>query len=306
MSLRPEGSVRLRRALAGDGPVRLAGAHNAFGAKLAERAGFEGVWASGFEISTAYCVPDAGILGMSETLAAAESMALQVDIPVVADCDTGFGNVDNVTHMVRRFEAAGVAAVCIEDKVFPKLNSYVPGLHELEPMETFVRKIGAAKAAQAGREFVVIARVEALIAGFSPAEALRRGRAYAEAGADAVLMHSNETLPRNLFAVLRQWDRETPIVVVPTTYGHVTVTELVSRGVKMIIYANHGLRSAMRAMEETFAEILRTGSTVTVEPALAPLKAVLELQGTLSILRDDREADTVAGLPRRARRRISP
>jgi phosphoenolpyruvate phosphomutase len=108
------------------GLVRLIGSHDALGARLAERAGFDGVWASSFEISASHGVPDAGILDVSAFLSAATSMASAVNIPVVADCDSGFGNAINVMHMVRRYETAGVAAVCIEDKAFPKVNSILP------------------------------------------------------------------------------------------------------------------------------------------------------------------------------------
>jgi phosphoenolpyruvate phosphomutase len=146
--------------------IRVVGAHNPLGARIAERCGFDGVWSSGLEISTSYGVPDAAILTMSEYLDVAERMASAVDIPVIADCDTGFGNSNNVINMVKRFEAAGVAAVSIEDKLFPKVNSFIPGRQELASIAEFVGKIMAAKNAQRGPEFMVIARVEALIAGW--------------------------------------------------------------------------------------------------------------------------------------------
>ena len=107
--------------LNGNGPVRAAAAHNALTAKLVERAGFDAVWASGLEISTSHGVPDANILTMTEFLNAAAEMADAVSVPVIADCDTGFGNSNNIIHLVRKYEAAGVASICIEDKLFPKV-----------------------------------------------------------------------------------------------------------------------------------------------------------------------------------------
>lgn len=276
-------AAKLRALLARPGIVRLVGAHNALGAQMAERAGFEGVWSSSLELSASYGVPDAGMITLTEQLAAAQSMRCAVSIPVVADCDTGYGDANNVSYMVRRFEAAGIAAVCIEDKEFPKRNSYLPDGQELVPIGGFQEKIRAAKAAQSTSDFVVIARVEALIAGRGPVEALRRARAYAEAGADAVLIHSKETVPETLFEVIRAWDRRVPLVVVPTTFYKVTAAELETLGIKVVIYANQGLRSALRAMEETYEEILRTGSSASVEGRIWPMRSVFELQGTAQL-----------------------
>jgi phosphoenolpyruvate phosphomutase len=281
----PTPARRLRELLARPGIVRLMGAHDALGALVAERAGFEGVWSSGFELAASHCVPDAGMLAMAEQLAAAQSMAYAVGIPIVADCDTGYGNAENAAHMVRRFEAAGVAGVCIEDKRFPKLNSFAPGTHDLVSVDEFAEKIERARAARRGEDFVVVARTEALVAGQTPGEALERARAYADAGADAVLVHSGETLPRRLLEVVRRWDGRAPLVVVPTTYHTITATELEDLGVKVVIYANQGLRSALRAMQETADEILRTGSSTSVEPRIASVATVLEMSGTLAAAR---------------------
>jgi len=280
-------ATKLRELFAASGTIRLAGAHHALGAKLAERTGFDGVWSSGLEISTSYCVPDANILTMSEYLATAESMNDAVSIPIVADCDTGYGNSNNVIHMVRKYEAAGIAAVCIEDKHFPKVNSFIPGRQELAPISEFVGKIMAAKNAQRSSDFMVIARVEALIAGWGQEEALKRAHAYAEAGADAILIHSKAPTPAPIVEFIQAWNFRVPLVVVPTTYYTITAGELEELGVKMVIYANHGIRAAIRAMEETFAEILRAGSTTTIEPKIAPMKLVFELQGMPQLKRDE-------------------
>lgn len=181
---------RLRELFAQPGVVRIVSAHNPLGARLAERAGFDGVWSSGLEVSASQGVPDTDILTMSELLGVASSMAAAVDVPVIADCDAGYGNAHNVMNMIRRYEAAGIAAVSIEDKRFPKVNSFIPGRQELAPIGEFCGKLAAAKEAQRHPGLMVIARIEALIAGWGMDEALRRGEAYARAGADAVLIHA--------------------------------------------------------------------------------------------------------------------
>ena len=273
------GAAQFRRLLGRPGIARIAGAHNALGAKMAERAGFDGVWSSSFEISASHGVPDASILGMTDHLDAAREMAASVAIPILVDCDTGYGESTQFAHAVRQFEAAGVAAVCIEDKQFPKLNSFVPGRQELAPIDDFLDKLQAGKRAQRTGDFAIIARTEALIAGCGREEALLRARAYADAGADAVLIHSKSATVDELASVTRAWDRATPLVSVPTTYYAVTANELAALGIKVVIYANQGLRSALRAMELAYEQILRSGSTAAVEERLMPMKSIFELQG---------------------------
>lgn len=273
------GAAQLRRLFDRPGVARIVGAHNALGAKMAERAGFDGVWSSSFEISASHAVPDASILGMTDHVAAARDMAANVTIPIVADCDTGYGEAQQFVHAVRQYEAAGIAAVCIEDKQFPKLNSFLSGRQELAAIDDFVEKLQAGKAAQRTGDFAIIARTEALIAGCGRDEALLRARAYADAGADAVLIHSKATTVDELASVARAWDRPTPLVAVPTTYFQVTANELASLGIKIVIYANQGLRSALRAMELVYDQILRSGSTAGIEDRLMPMKSVFELQG---------------------------
>lgn len=277
------GAATLRNLLAQPGIIRLIGAHNALGAKMAERASFDGVWSSSFEISASYAVPDASILTQSEHLAVARTMCMAVDVPVIADCDTGYGDGLQFAHAVRRFEEAGVAGVCIEDKTFPKLNSFAPGKQELASVDAFVDKLRAGKRAQRNPDFAIIARVEALIVGRDTDEALARARAYADAGADAVLVHSKSSTIDELAIVARAWDRPTPLVSIPTTYYQTTVEQLAVLGIKMVIYANHGLRCALYAMERAYAEIIRSGSTASIEDQLWPMKAVFALQGLTDV-----------------------
>lgn len=274
------GGRGLRELLSGPGIVRLMGAHNALGALVAERAGFDGIWASGLELAASRGVPDAGVLTMTDQLAAAGSMAAAVSVPVLADCDTGFGDIGET---VRAFEAAGVAGICVEDKCWPKLNSFAAGPQDLVSIGDFTQTIRMAKAMQRTSGFVLVARTEALVAGQGPGEALARARAYADAGADAVLLHCKARQPDELFGVIRRWDRATALVVVPTTYYTTTAAELERLGVRVVIYANQGLRSALRAMERTCEEILRTGSSSSVEEQIASVDSVLDVSGTTDV-----------------------
>jgi phosphoenolpyruvate phosphomutase len=279
-SAAPGRGSTLRHLLDGDTLVRAVGAHNGLTARLAERAGFEAVWASGLEVSASYALPDASLLSMTQFLDAADAMQTAIAIPVIADCDTGFGGPLNVAHTVRSYERRGIAGICVEDKVFPKINSFAHAHHALVPIEDFTAKIKAGKAEQASDDFLFIARTEALVAGLGMDEALGRARAYADAGADAILVHSVSRSPAQILSVAAAWDRDVPLVTVPTTYSSVHERQLAAAGFKLVIYANHGLRAAITGVSATLAALAEHGSGAAVEPQIATMSEVFELQGS--------------------------
>lgn len=270
---------KLRKLLNGDKLVLVAGAHDGLSAKLAQKNGFHAIWASGLGISAVHTVPDASILTMTEFLQAAIVMNESCDLPVIADCDSGYGNVHNVVRMVEKYEAGGIAGVCIEDKVFPKLNSFDSGSQKLVSIEEFCAKIRAAKATQKDPDFVVIARVEALIAGLGQDEAYQRAKAYSEAGADAILIHSKQKTPNEIIEFLNRWDIDIPIVVVPTKYPNITFEELEKLGVRMSVYANQALRVTASAIDQVYKRIMQEGSTKSIESEIASVEEIFELQG---------------------------
>jgi phosphoenolpyruvate phosphomutase len=260
--------------------VLAAGAHDALSAKLAEQAGFDAIWASGFGISAVQAVPDANILTLTETLDAVRRIVDAVGIPVVADCDNGYGNAINVMRTVGEFERAGAAGICIEDNEFPKRCSFYAGVRrDLVPVDEHARKIEAATAARRDSGFAVIARTEALIAGLGIEEALTRARAYAAAGADAVLVHSKAKDFEELRTFSKSWDGGVPLVAVPTTYPGVGPEELHAAGFRLAIFANQALRAAIVAMRETLGEMRRSGRVASVEARIAPLDDVYALVG---------------------------
>ncbi|MCI0525898.1 MAG: isocitrate lyase/phosphoenolpyruvate mutase family protein [Nitrospira sp.] len=288
---------KLREMLNQPGMIVLAGAHNALSAKLVERAGFEAVWASGFEISAAWGVPDASFLTMSENLEVARQISDAVSIPVIADCDNGFGNAINVMRTVEEYEQAGIAGISIEDNIFPKRCSFYTGVQrELVPVEEHVGKIRAAKAAQKSSQFVVIARTEALIVGLGMEEALNRARSYAEAGADAILVHSKSKSFDELknFSQLWRTDQETakrrcPLVIAPTTFPSVTVPELEAASFKVVIFANHAVRASIKAMQETLTALRQKGTIQAVSQRIVPLEEVYDLMGVEELQARERQ-----------------
>jgi len=284
-----EAARKLRARLAQPGPVIAVGAHSPLSARLVEEAGFDAIWASGFEISAAHAVPDANILTMAEQLHTAKVMARSVSIPVIADCDNGFGNAINVIRTVQDYEADGIAGICMEDNIFPKRCSFYAGVkRELVSVDEHVGKIQAARGARRSQDFCVIARTEAYIAGWGLDEARRRAHAYADAGADMVLVHSKAKEFDELARFARGWDRDVPLVAVPTIYNHVTADELHEAGFKLVIFANHGLRATIKAMRETFATLEEARKPEAVEDRICRLDEVYELIGVPEMKADEK------------------
>src|SRR5262245_26481168 len=271
----------LRELLARPGLVAAVGAQDAVSAKLIERAGFPVVWSSSFTVSAAQrAMPDVNLLTMTETLEAARHINNAVGIPVIADCDNGYGNAVNVVRTVEEYERAGIAGLCLEDNVFPKKCSLYPGMRrELASIEEHAGKIRAAKRAQRDPATVIIARTEALIAGWGMTEALRRAHAYAEAGADMILMHSKAPTAAEVLEFMRLWDCPTPIVVVPTLYPSVSWEELEGAGVKLVIWANQVLRSAVRGMETALGVLRQARRLDALAPHIVPLEEIYRLVG---------------------------
>ncbi len=281
---------QLRSLLLEKDVVAVAGAHSALSAKLVQEARFDAVWASGFEISTLRGVPDANILSMAELLEVAHQINEAVAIPVIADCDNGFGNAINVIRAVNEYEKAGIAAICIEDSVFPKRCSFYSGVRrEMVTTEEHIGKIRAAKKAQKDPNFLIIARTEALIAGWGLEEALRRATAYAKAGADAILIHSKSDSADEVKTFASSWENPCPLIAVPTTYHTTTLEELRDAGFKVVIFANHAVRASIKAMRETLKTLRKAESASAVENSIASLEEVYALIGLSELRSDEKE-----------------
>jgi phosphoenolpyruvate phosphomutase len=206
-------------------------------------------------------------------------MASTCGIPIIADCDTGYGGPSNVSHMVKKYENAGISSICIEDKTFPKQNSLLEnGKNDLLSEKEFVAKILSAKEARNDKDFLIIARVEALISGAGMNEALKRATAYENAGADAILIHSKQKTPDEIFEFVDSWKGSVPLVVVPTTYDNVKISELESHKIKMVIYANQALRVAHMAMTRLLKELIKAEQISDVKDKMSSIQDIFNLQ----------------------------
>lgn len=271
----------LRESVASNSLVQAMATHSPLSAKLAEEAGFNALWASGFELSAHYGLPDASLITMTQHIEMLRAIASATSLPVVADIDTGFGNAVNVVHAIHEYERAGAAAVVIEDKTFPKMTSLVAdGRQDLVRIEEFEGKIEAACATRQSEEFLVIARTEALIAGLSRDAALERGEAYAEAGADMILIHSKQTSPHEIEDFIEAWGGCVPLVLVPTAYPDMTVERIKATGkVAMTIWGNHTVRAIVTALREAYRQILSDGGIHQFDKQVASVAEIFHLQG---------------------------
>jgi phosphoenolpyruvate phosphomutase len=254
-------------------------AHNGLSARIVQEAGFKGIWASGLSISASLGVRDANEASWTQVLDVVEFMCDATEIPILHDGDTGYGNFNNVRRLVRKAEQIGIAGLCIEDKVFPKANSFVEsGAHGLADMVEFCGRIEAAKDTQRDDEFVIVARTEALVLGAGMREAIRRAEAYRRAGADAILIHSKQSTVNEIAEFTEEWAQRAPLVVVPTKYYRTPASKFAELHIDLVIWANHIMRSAVAAMERTAKKIFAQQSIAEVEGEVAPLSRVFELQ----------------------------
>jgi len=252
-------------------------AHNGLSAKIAEEAGFEALWASGLTISASLGLRDSNEASWTQVLDVLEYMTDAVSIPILVDGDTGYGNFNNVRRLVRKLGERSVAGVCLEDKLFPKTNSFVGEGQPLAAIDEFCGRIRAAKDSQVNDDFTVVARTEALISGHGMDAAVERAEAYRQAGADAVLIHSKKSTAAEILEFTERWANRAPVVIVPTMY-YVTPTESYRRaGVAAVIWANHLLRTSISAMRATAARIRDDESLVDVEGRIASVQDIFRL-----------------------------
>ena len=262
------------------GLVHIMAAHSPLSAILAEEAGFDGLWASGFELSALYGLPDMSLISMTQHLDMLRAIAGRSSLPIVADIDTGYGNAINVIHAVSEYERAGASAVVIEDKTFPKVTSLVAdGRQELLRIEEFKGKIEAAIATRQDPDFLVIARTEALIAGLGETEALVRAEAYVAAGANMILIHSKKKEPSEIESFARAWKGSVPLVIVPNAYPDLDAGRVQALGnIRMMIYGNYGIRAATTAMQATFRRIVADGGVQNVHRDILSVEEIFRLQ----------------------------
>jgi phosphoenolpyruvate mutase len=272
-SLAPAGAV-LRELFASGQTLRIMEAHCALSARIAEDAmvstqTFDALWSSSLCESALLGAPDIELVSIKERVQNCITMQQASSLPIIFDGDTG-GDLAHIPYNIRTLERGGVAAVVLEDKVGLKRNSLlgveVPQF--LADTAQFAEKLSAAKGAQRSDSMMLFARLEGLCLDQPMDDTLHRAGAYVAAGADGVLIHSRSRQPTEILTFVQAFRKDhphVPIIVVPTTYGHVPHQELADVGVSGVIYANHMLRAAVKAMAQVAEQILIDGNTVGAE-----------------------------------------
>jgi phosphoenolpyruvate phosphomutase len=259
-------------------------AHNGISALIVEKAGFKGIWGSGLSMSAQYAVRDSNEASWTQVVDMLEFMSDATEIPILLDGDTGYGNFNNMRRLVKKLEQRDIAGVCIEDKLFPKTNSFIDGERQpLAEVDEFCGKIKAGKDSQDDEDFCIIARVEALIAGWGIKEAIRRAEAYHEAGADGILIHSKLSQADEILEFASEWANRSPLVIVPTTYYSTPTDIFRNANISLVIWANHMIRAAVASMEKICADIYANESVAGVEDNIAPVKQLFFLQGAAEL-----------------------
>ena len=288
--------------------VRVLEAHNGLSGIIANNACIEGqsnevpvqrefdaIWESSLTDSASKGHPDIEVVSFDSRLQSINEILAVTHKPMIVDGDTG-GDANNFEYMVTKLERAGVSAVIIEDKVFPKRNSLEPGVQQtLQEPEVFAQKIHRGKSVQISSDFMIIARLESLIAGKNVDDAISRAQIYLETGADGVMIHSKEKDPAQIMEFAKRYQEMTqkinlkkPMVCVPTTYNTLTEDELRTAGFRIVIYANHLLRSANKAMEETARTILLNQRSFEADPICSPVREIFKTVGFLDVKEKDK------------------
>ncbi len=277
--IRKSKAARVRELLTQPDLAFIMEAHNGLSARIVEETGFQGIWASGLSISAALGVRDNNEASWTQVLEVLEFMSDATSIPILVDGDTGYGNFNNMRRLVTKLCQRGIAGVCIEDKLFPKTNSFIGSAQPLADIDEFCGKIKAGKDSQLDDDFSIVARVEALISGWGLDEALRRAEAYHGAGADAILIHSKVSSPDEILAFAREWGNRCPVVIVPTMYYATPTQRFRDHDISLIIWANHNMRIAIQAMRDLSREIFEAETLEAVEGRLPTVRDVFELTG---------------------------
>ncbi|MDX4069412.1 phosphoenolpyruvate mutase [Aliarcobacter skirrowii] len=278
---------RLRRLIDSKEVVRIMETHNALSGLIVENIKanngieYDGMWSSSLTDSTSKGKPDIEAVDVTARINTVNEIFEVTTKPMIYDADTG-GIAEHFAFTVRTLERTGVSAVIIEDKTGLKKNSLFGTEVEQtqDSIENFCAKIKVGKKAQITDDFMIIARIESLILDKGMDDAIARAKAYIEAGADGIMIHSRQKSPNEILEfckILRDYNENIPIVVVPTSFNQITAKELSQAGVNIVIYANHMLRAAYPGMKNVAKSILENDRSFEAEEQLLSIKEILDL-----------------------------
>jgi len=290
-ALSPENRVsRLKRLIYSKDIVRILESHNSLTGliienisviKKSKKIEFDGMWSSSLTDSATKGKPDNSSVDFSTRLSSLNNMMEVTSKLLVFDADNG-GQLEHLPFLVRSLERLGASAIIMEDKIGLKKNSLFKNQSDTkqDKPELFARKIKQICKSRKNNDFMVIARIESFIVGKGLKDALKRAEIYSKAGADAILIHSKEKTPAEIFSFAREFKKSKnfiPLVSVPSTYSKVYEKDLIRNGFKLVIYANQLLRAAYPAMQFTARKILENSRTFEIEKKIIPIKEIINL-----------------------------
>ena len=256
------------------------GASNAMIAKIAENAGFDGVWLSSFEMHAWNRLPDASILNVADYADAISKISDRINIPILVDSDEGGPSAINTIRMAREYSKAGAWGMCIEDNPSPKRCSFYGMKATLENPEIMIGKLKAAVEKNAKEGFAVIARTESLIQGHGFDVALERAKMYTGEGIDGFLIHNKNKTPDDVLHFAERYHAagiKTPLVIVPTTYNQITVDQMRDAGISLAIYANYSVRATVMILQELFTKLVEQGTLSAGNDLVEPMTTIFDL-----------------------------
>jgi phosphoenolpyruvate phosphomutase len=272
-------NITLRQILESENLCEFLGVHDALSAIIAEREGFSGLWISGFGMSAVNGIRDANEQSWTEIIEQVERICDQTSIPAIVDGDTGHGDFNIARRFAWKLHRAGAKGVCLEDKNFPKRNSFAEGLSEsMTDIEEFCGKLKACRDKVSESDFVIVARTENLILGNSIEETLSRCERYVAAGAEAILLHSKANNADELRLFVAGWNNLAPLICIPTKYPKVSKAEIQKLGFKIAIWANQLLRASVSSMKNACQSIKGSSNFEMNYGPIATMEDIFDLQ----------------------------
>ncbi|WP_208245877.1 isocitrate lyase/phosphoenolpyruvate mutase family protein (plasmid) [Rhizobium sp. T1470] len=265
-------SMIFRNLILSSGLTFLTEAHDCLSAVVAESAEFKGLWAPALSIYSALGYRTTSDVHWTQVVNMVDRMLDGIKIPVLVDCDSGLSKREDVCFVARKLEECGAAGVCLEGNSFPKMNSFESDRYSLATIENFCGDLKAVKDAT-GPAFVLVARVETQIGRHGPDATMACAAACAEAGADAILIHSRKVVADDILCFARRWDNRLPVIIVPTRYFRTPVSVYLDAGISTVIWPDHSMRAMAGGMRETFIQWEGEGQRLTKERYLRPLLA---------------------------------
>lgn len=254
--------------------------HDAASARIVEDVGFKAAWCSSFTISTVKGLRDTNELTMTEALETVSEITNSTSIDVLLDADNGYGDYNNSMLLVKKAERLNIGGICVEDKKFPKINSLIDDRNgQMLDISTNCHKIEAMCSSRKNKDFVIVARTEGLIYGENKNDVLIRAKAYIDAGADAIFLHSRSKDCSEIYNFMQHWNNYAPVIICPTTYSKTTDPSIYSQmGISMVVWGNHMLRAAVHNMKRVAKTIFEEKKINSIDGQISSVQDIFDIQ----------------------------